>query len=88
MRKVINFIIVQLRVVFLLAIKLYQKTLSFDHGPLKNIFAFWGCRYYPSCSQYTYEAVAKYGIFKGGWLGLKRVIRCHPFAKGGHDPVP
>lgn len=46
------------------------------------------CRFTPSCSQYTYEAIERYGILKGGWMGVKRVSRCHPFNPGGHDPVP
>jgi putative membrane protein insertion efficiency factor len=46
------------------------------------------CRYVPSCSQYTVEAIEKYGVAKGGWMGTKRVARCNPFVKGGYDPVP
>lgn len=45
------------------------------------------CRFYPSCSQYTLEAVTKYGLIRGSWLGARRLIRCHPFNPGGHDPL-
>jgi putative membrane protein insertion efficiency factor len=45
------------------------------------------CRFEPTCSEYAREAVEKYGAFRGTWLGLKRLARCHPFCKGGHDPV-
>jgi len=46
------------------------------------------CRYYPTCSHYAIEAINKYGAFKGCLLALKRILRCHPFHKGGYDPVP
>ena len=47
------------------------------------------CRYTPTCSQYAYEAISKYGAMKGGWLALRRILRCHPFSKHSHyDPVP
>ena len=45
------------------------------------------CRYYPTCSEYMMDAVRKHGVFKGTWLGLKRLGRCHPFHEGGYDPV-
>ncbi|MDM8519556.1 membrane protein insertion efficiency factor YidD, partial [Anaerolineales bacterium HSG6] len=58
----------------------YQKFISPLYPP--------ACRFEPSCSHYGYQAIEKYGFFKGGWLATKRIGRCHPFNPGGYDPVP
>ncbi len=57
----------------------YQRTLSPFKGPT--------CRFVPSCSQYTIESIEKKGLLIGTWKGLTRILRCHPFARGGYDPV-
>lgn len=75
------------RTVALKIIRLYQKTLSFDHGVTKHLFPYGYCRFKPTCSEYAYTAIEKYGIIKGGLMALWRVLRCHPFNKGGWDPV-
>lgn len=68
-------------------IKFYQATLSLDHGPLSKYFTYGFCRFYPTCSEYTYRAIEKYGFVKGSLMGAWRILRCNPFSKGGHDPV-
>jgi uncharacterized protein len=65
---------------FIGIIKIYQYSISPLLGP--------ACRYTPSCSQYGIEALKKYGIFKGGYLTIKRIASCHPWGGHGHDPVP
>ncbi len=69
-------------------IKIYQKTLSLDHGIFSKIYGRPLCRFHPTCSEYTFESVKKFGILKGLFLGSKRVLRCHPWNDGGFDPVP
>ncbi|MCI7330733.1 MAG: membrane protein insertion efficiency factor YidD [Selenomonadaceae bacterium] len=64
----------------LLLIRFYRTWLS----PLKPP----SCRYIPTCSEYALIAITRYGARRGGWLALKRILRCHPFHKGGYDPVP
>lgn len=64
----------------LVLVRLYQWTLSPFLGGQ--------CRYWPTCSHYGAEALKLHGGFRGGWLTIKRLLRCHPFAKGGYDPVP
>ncbi len=71
----------------LLSIRLYQKTLSPDHGWLAG-YTLAGCRFYPSCSMYTYTAIERYGIIRGLYLGARRLLRCTPWQSGGYDPVP
>ena len=67
-------------------IRIYQKTLSFDHGPMSFLYSEGFCRFKPSCSEYTYQAVDYYGVIKGTAKGSWRVMRCNPWNKGGWDP--
>jgi len=71
----------------LFLIRVYQKTISLDHGWFSKLLPFGFCRFHPSCSVYGFEAIKKYGIVKGGWLASWRVLRCNPFSKGGDDPL-
>lgn len=65
---------------FLKLIRFYQTAISPHTSPK--------CKYYPTCSQYTYEAIERFGALKGGFMGLWRILRCNPWSKGGYDPVP
>jgi putative membrane protein insertion efficiency factor len=77
-----------MKVIILKFIRFYQKT-RFFHGVLaRQLFLTdQACRFTPTCSEYSYIAVEKYGIFKGLFVGLKRIVHCHPWSKGGYDPV-
>lgn len=65
----------------LFLLKVYRRYIS----PLKRMPT---CRYVPTCSLYAVQAIEKYGVIKGSFLAIKRILRCHPFSKGGYDPVP
>ncbi|RCL47054.1 MAG: membrane protein insertion efficiency factor YidD [Candidatus Thioglobus sp.] len=65
---------------FIALIKFYQRWISPMLAP--------SCRFYPSCSQYAIEAITQHGVLKGGYLTVRRLLRCHPLHSGGHDPVP
>ena len=65
--------------ILLIVIRFYQKALSPLFPP--------SCRFYPTCSTYTYQAIEKYGVIKGSYLGAKRILKCHPFHSGGYDPL-
>jgi len=69
-----------MKTIFIFAIRGYQKFISPLLPP--------SCRFYPSCSEYACQAVAKFGAMKGSWLAAKRLLRCHPYHAGGFDPVP
>lgn len=77
-----------MRFLFLIIIKIYQKTFSPDHGFVSLIYPDGYCRFFPTCSQYAYGAIKRYGTIRGGWLAVKRILRCHPWSLGGYDPVP
>lgn len=68
-------------------IRLYQKTISPDHGWFSSNHPEGFCRFTPTCSEYSYRAIEKYGVIRGIPMGLKRIMRCNPWSKGGNDPV-
>jgi uncharacterized protein len=76
-----------LRIIVIKILKIYQKTLSLDHGFFKFLYPHGYCRFYPTCSEYAIQAIEKHGIIRGGFMSLWRVVRCNPFNPGGYDPV-
>lgn len=82
-----NYIVFTTRYLVIKLIKIYQKTLSFDHGLFKYLFPYGYCRFQPTCSEYAIKSIEKYGIIKGGTKAIWRVLRCNPWNKGGIDPV-
>lgn len=75
------------RQILIVVIKLYQKTLSLDHGILKVFFPYGYCKFKPTCSEYAILAIEKYGAIKGGMKAFWRILRCNPWNKGGYDLV-
>ncbi|MFZ6015518.1 MAG: membrane protein insertion efficiency factor YidD [Patescibacteria group bacterium] len=69
-------------------IVIYQKTLSLDHGPLSGFVPFPVCKYHPTCSEYGYGAISRFGIIRGIPMTIWRIMRCNPWSEGGFDPVP
>jgi hypothetical protein len=80
MIKILNYFAKALGWVLVMLVKFYQRAIS---PYLPN-----SCRYVPTCSQYFIDSVKKYGPLKGGWLGTRRILRCHPWGGHGYDPVP
>jgi uncharacterized protein len=73
--------------ILIFTISVYKKTLSPDHGFVKNFFPNGACIYRPTCSEYTMESIKEFGAIRGSIKGFKRILRCHPFKEGGYDPV-
>ncbi|MBI4709328.1 MAG: membrane protein insertion efficiency factor YidD [Candidatus Portnoybacteria bacterium] len=70
----------------LISIRFYQVALSPDQGILRkqnNV-----CRFYPSCSHYSFGVIKRFGVMRGAWLSFRRILRCHPLSSGGYDPIP
>jgi putative membrane protein insertion efficiency factor len=84
-KKTINLLLSWPRMPILLLIKIYQKTISPDHGPFKNLFPNGYCKFYPTCSQYGYQIIKKRGLVVGLLKTTWRVLRCNPWSEGGVD---
>ena len=73
---------------FLFLIRLYQKTISPDHGIFSKFILYGVCKFHPTCSEYSFQAIKEHGLARGTILALWRILRCHPFSQGGYDPIP
>lgn len=82
-----NELFIFLRLVVLRMIRVYQRIFSLDHGIFRFLRPYGQCKFHPTCSQYAYTAVEKYGLTRGGWMAMRRVVRCTPWAQGGIDEV-
>lgn len=80
MKSVLTFTLLLPRNACVLVLRFYRAVISPLYGDV--------CRYYPSCSHYTLQAIQQYGVFRGVWLGSRRILRCHPWAEGGIDDIP
>jgi uncharacterized protein len=80
MRRVGAFLVLLPRNLCVIILRVYRTVVSPLYGDV--------CRYYPSCSAYTMQAIQHYGVLRGSWLGMRRIARCHPWAAGGVDDVP
>lgn len=77
-----------MKTIILGLIRFYQKTELFRGGLAKQLFLNESaCRFTPTCSDYTYQVIQKYGVIKGFFIGIKRITRCHPWSRGGFDPI-
>ena len=75
-----------LKIIVLRLIRFYQKTFSPDHSAFSFFYPLGYCRFKPTCSEYAYQAIEKYGLIRGGFKSIWRILRCNPFSKGGYDP--
>ncbi|HPV70705.1 MAG TPA: membrane protein insertion efficiency factor YidD [Candidatus Magasanikbacteria bacterium] len=82
-----QYLILMPRLLVLRAIRFYQKHFSPDHSRFSILHPYGFCRFKPTCSEYGYQAIEKYGLIKGGLMATGRILRCHPWSKGGWDPV-
>jgi uncharacterized protein len=80
MRRITTFLVLLPRNLCVIILRAYRAVISPLYGDV--------CRYYPSCSAYTMQAIQRYGVIRGSWLGARRIARCHPWAAGGVDDVP